>query len=645
MENEIYHLKLEEIIPNKYQPREVLDEVSLNELTQSIKQHGVIQPIIVRKKDDKYEIIDGERRYKAAIKACLSKIPVIVRAYNDNECIRISLVDNLQRQDYSPIEEAKMYKKILENEGMTQEELANNIGKSQGAVANKLRLLNLPYEVQEALLKQEISERHARSLLKVKDTKIQIDLLRKIIEKRMTVRELDSEIKNMSNMFIPEEFRNNENNNQFYDDQESFITANNVINNNERTTNSFFTQPHNIVMEGNGFNSMNNNNIITDSNPFITPINDLSEFNIPLNDNQNNSINSFSNNSNIFIPKVDDNNLSTNQSNNPFLTSDSYIPPIVNNEQNTGNPFSNIRMNTTKNNNSPTLFFTENSDISNNNDINSNNDNVNEFNNDKIETSNENANYTSFNNKMNNNFMPMFNKEPLVSNNNINNNQESKSIVNQEVGVDKQENNNFIPINNVDNQIPSLNNKKEENIVNDNNVNNNINNNDENNDYNSINNDNINNNNNNNSTSNNDNYNENNLVDNTLSSEFEEHTSSFNIEDYMLPGFDNQEENNSNNNINNFYVPNEVDFTNLNPIDEVKNSPVNSEMDYKYVEENPNYVSVDNPKGVESIDDVINLLRDTLDKIKNGKLKVDTEEIDFDDLYQITIKIDKKGDF
>ena len=168
-QEEVVYLYLDDIIPNRFQPREVFDERPLKELAVSIKEHGVIQPIIVRKVNDKYEIIAGERRYKASALAGLTKIPAIIRDLDDKETSKVALLENLQRKNLNPLEEARTYQKILEIDEMTQEELAKTMGKSQSAVSNKLRLLSLCDEVQQALLKEEISERHARALLSVED--------------------------------------------------------------------------------------------------------------------------------------------------------------------------------------------------------------------------------------------------------------------------------------------------------------------------------------------------------------------------------------------------------------------------------------------------------------------------------------------
>ena len=198
MRNEVIELYLDDVIPNRFQPREKFDEEALRELSTSIKEHGVIQPIIVRQIGEKYEIIAGERRYKASALAGLTKIPAIIRNLDDKEASKVALLENLQRKDLTAIEEARTYQKILELDSMTQEELGKTMGKSQAAIANKLRLLSLTDEVQEALLNDQISERHARSLLNLHNGNEQIEMLNRVIRERMTVRELDAEIKKLN---------------------------------------------------------------------------------------------------------------------------------------------------------------------------------------------------------------------------------------------------------------------------------------------------------------------------------------------------------------------------------------------------------------------------------------------------------------
>ena len=196
--DEVVQLYLDDIIPNRFQPREVFDEKALKELALSIKEHGVIQPIIVRNVNGKYEIIAGERRYKASALAGMTKIPAIIRNLDDKESSKVALLENLQRKNLNPIEEARTYQKILELDEMTQDELAKTMGKSQSSVANKIRLLSLPDEVQNSLLKEQISERHARTLLNIDDPKKQKDMLKKVIDNKMSVRQLEEEIKIMN---------------------------------------------------------------------------------------------------------------------------------------------------------------------------------------------------------------------------------------------------------------------------------------------------------------------------------------------------------------------------------------------------------------------------------------------------------------
>ena len=195
----IQNVNIDYIIPNRFQPRLTFDEKSLNELASSIKEHGIIQPLVLRRLGDKYEIIAGERRYKAAQLAGLTEVPAIISNIDDNKSAEIALVENVQRRNLNSLEEAKSYKKILDKEGLTQDELAKKIGVSQSTIANKLRLLNLTSEVQDALMNDKISERHARSLLSVSDPEKQKALLNKVISERLTVRQLDDEIKKESN--------------------------------------------------------------------------------------------------------------------------------------------------------------------------------------------------------------------------------------------------------------------------------------------------------------------------------------------------------------------------------------------------------------------------------------------------------------
>lgn len=196
-EKEIVEIYVDDIIPNRFQPRLIFDENGIKELSTSIKEHGIIQPLVVRKLGDKYEIIAGERRYKASMMAGLKKVPVIVMDLSDKESAEVAVVENLQRRDLTPLEEAKSYKKLLDKRYLTQEQLATRMGKNQATISNKLRLLNLDPSVQEALLKEQISERHARSLLSLKDFGEQQKVLSEIITKKLTVKQTDDLIKGM----------------------------------------------------------------------------------------------------------------------------------------------------------------------------------------------------------------------------------------------------------------------------------------------------------------------------------------------------------------------------------------------------------------------------------------------------------------
>ena len=194
---QVQEIFVEDIIPNRFQPRLTFDEKALQELSDSIKEHGVIQPLVLRKVGNKYEIIAGERRYKASCMAGLKKVPAIVREMTDNESAEVALIENVQRKNLSSIEEAQSYKNILDRGYLTQEELAAKIGIAQSTVANKMRLLNLCDEVQNALLNEQISERHARSLLSLVNPDDQKKMLNRIIRERLTVKQTDNEIKKM----------------------------------------------------------------------------------------------------------------------------------------------------------------------------------------------------------------------------------------------------------------------------------------------------------------------------------------------------------------------------------------------------------------------------------------------------------------
>lgn len=224
MEKTILQVPVEDIIPNRFQPRLSFDDTSLNDLALSIKQHGIIQPLVLRRKNDKYEIIAGERRFKAAKLAGLASVPAVISNLDDNASAEVAIVENIQRKDLTAIEEAKSFQALLDKGYMTQDELARKMGLSQSAISNKLRLLTLDESVQEAILSEKISERHARTLLKVPSHEKQKELLNKIINERLTVKQLEDEIKNMeltpnneinvtSKPIAPKEERLSDNNN------------------------------------------------------------------------------------------------------------------------------------------------------------------------------------------------------------------------------------------------------------------------------------------------------------------------------------------------------------------------------------------------------------------------------------------------
>ena len=194
---EVVKIPIDKIIPNRFQPRTVFDEEKIEELARTIHTHGVIQPIVLRpstEKEGMYEIIAGERRYRAMKKLQWEEVPAIVRVLNDKETASIALIENLQREELTAIEEALAYQQLLELHSLTQEALAQRLGKGQSTVANKLRLLKLPQFVQDSILRREITERHARALISVKDEQLQMQLTTAVKEEDWNVRRLEEEI-------------------------------------------------------------------------------------------------------------------------------------------------------------------------------------------------------------------------------------------------------------------------------------------------------------------------------------------------------------------------------------------------------------------------------------------------------------------
>lgn len=190
-------IPLHEIEPNKSQPRKKFDEDALMELAQSIKQHGIIQPLLVQKKDNYYEIIAGERRWRASRLAGLKEVPVIIKEYSPQEIIEIALIENIQREDLNPIEEALAYQRLIKEFNLKQEELAERLSKSRTSITNSLRLLKLDEKVQQMLIDEEISSGHARALLPLEEPELQYDIARKVIKGKLSVRDAEKLVRKL----------------------------------------------------------------------------------------------------------------------------------------------------------------------------------------------------------------------------------------------------------------------------------------------------------------------------------------------------------------------------------------------------------------------------------------------------------------
>ncbi|WP_102348069.1 nucleoid occlusion protein [Bacillus sp. Marseille-P3661] len=192
---EVKKIPIDAIVPNRFQPRTVFVDEKINELMQTIRTHGIIQPIVVREfENNKFEIIAGERRWRAVTKLGWETIPAIIKEFNDTETASVALIENLQREELSPLEEAIAYARLLELHNLTQEALAQRLGKGQSTVANKLRLLKLPEVVQEALLQKQITERHARALIALKEPELQEKLLTEIIDRHLNVKQTEERV-------------------------------------------------------------------------------------------------------------------------------------------------------------------------------------------------------------------------------------------------------------------------------------------------------------------------------------------------------------------------------------------------------------------------------------------------------------------
>ncbi|OIP24754.1 hypothetical protein AUK11_02260 [bacterium CG2_30_37_16] len=192
---DITEINVEKVSPNPNQPRYTFDEESLKELASSIKEHGVIQPLIVTKKGAEYELIAGERRLRAAKIAGLKTVPVVVRTYSEQQKLEVSIIENIQRHDLNPLEEAMAYQRLVDDFNLTQEEVAQKMGRSRSAIANTLRLLNLPIEIKRGLVDGKITEGHARAILAIPEPAKQLALYEQIVSQKLNVRSVEEKAK------------------------------------------------------------------------------------------------------------------------------------------------------------------------------------------------------------------------------------------------------------------------------------------------------------------------------------------------------------------------------------------------------------------------------------------------------------------
>ena len=213
-------IDINSIRPNSEQPRKAFDEEKILALSESIKQYGIIQPLVLNKIDDNYIIVAGERRWRAAKKAGITEVPAVIMNLSDKEILEISLIENIQRQDLNPIEEAIAYKKLMEEFSLTQEELSTRIGKSRTAITNTMRLMNLDPRVQEYIIDGVLSEGHGRALLGIIDKELQYKTAQKVIDEKLSVRQLEAIVKQLGKTKINKE-KKDEIYNPYYKDIEN----------------------------------------------------------------------------------------------------------------------------------------------------------------------------------------------------------------------------------------------------------------------------------------------------------------------------------------------------------------------------------------------------------------------------------------
>lgn len=218
-------VRISKVEPNREQPRRHFEEDALLELSDSIKQYGILQPILVQKKEDYYEIIAGERRWRAAKLAGLKEVPVIIKEYTEQEIVEIALIENIQRENLNPIEEAMAYKKLLTEFKLKQDEVAERVSKQRSTITNSMRLLDLPEEIQVMIIDEKISAGHGRALLAVKNKDEQLNLANRIYDENLSVRTIEAIIRQINNPKKPKETKTIENDFIYKDMEEKMISV------------------------------------------------------------------------------------------------------------------------------------------------------------------------------------------------------------------------------------------------------------------------------------------------------------------------------------------------------------------------------------------------------------------------------------